>query len=98
MEIQQFFLEGLGHQSYIVIDDESGMAVVVDPRRDVDVYLAAARHAGARITHILETHIHNDYVTGARELAAQTGAIIVASAGDAPLYDHRSVREGDSIE
>lgn len=98
MEIQQFFLEGLGHQSYIVIDEGSGAAAVVDPRRDVDVYLDAAQRAGARITHILETHIHNDYVTGARELAAHTGATIVAGAGDAPLYDHRSVNEGDTID
>jgi len=97
MEIQQFFLEGLGHQSYIISDDECGAAAIVDPRRDVDIYLAAAQRAGVRITHILETHIHNDYVTGARELAAQTGATIVASAGDTPLYDHRSVQEGDSI-
>jgi hydroxyacylglutathione hydrolase len=97
MKIEQFFLEGLGHQSYIIIDDEGGAAAVVDPRRDVDIYLEAAQRAGANITRILETHIHNDYVTGARELAAHTGATIVAGAGDAPLYDHRSVKEGDAI-
>ncbi len=98
MKIQQFFLEGLGHQSYIIIDEESGSAAIVDPRRDVDIYLEAAHREGARITHILETHVHNDYVTGARELASQTGAVIVASAGDPLRYDYCAVREGDDIQ
>ena len=95
MQIQQFFLEGLGHQSYFVTDEKSGFAVVVDPRRDVDVYLQAARRANVHITHMLETHIHNDYVTGARELAAQTGATIVGSAEGHIKYEHQSVRDGD---
>lgn len=80
MKIEQFFLEGLGHQSYIVSDEQSGTAAIVDPRRDVEIYLEAANRSGTRITHILETHIHNDYVTGSRELAAKTGATIVAGA------------------
>ncbi|HCI80431.1 MAG TPA: MBL fold metallo-hydrolase, partial [Ktedonobacter sp.] len=97
MQIKQYFLEGLGHQSYVVTDEKSGMAVVVDPRRDVDIYLQEANRANARITHILETHIHNDYVTGARELAARTGAIIVGSAEGHIVYEHQSVRDGDRI-
>lgn len=95
MQIEQFFLDGLGHQSYIVTDATSGMAAVVDPRRDVDVYLDAARRTNTRITHILETHIHNDYVTGARELVAQTGATIVGSAQGQLAYDHLPVQDGD---
>jgi hydroxyacylglutathione hydrolase len=95
MNIEHFFLEGLGHQSYLVTDEQNGMAAVIDPRRDVDVYLQAASHAGVRITHILETHVHNDYVTGARELAERTGATIVASAGDPLAYEHMPVRDGD---
>src|SRR5215469_10038333 len=98
MNIEQFFLEGLGHQSYLITDEETGNAAVVDPRRDVDVYMQAAHRAGVQITHILETHVHNDYVTGARELAAQTGATIVASAGDPLHYAYRPVREGDDIQ
>ena len=98
MNIEQFFLEGLGHQSYLITDEESGSAAVVDPRRDVDVYIEAASRTDVRIMHILETHVHNDYVTGARELAAQTGATIVASAGDPLHYEHRPVREGDDIQ
>ncbi|GER85172.1 MAG: MBL fold metallo-hydrolase [Thermogemmatispora sp.] len=95
MQIEQFFIEGLGHQSYFVSDGRSGQAAVVDPRRDVDVYLEAAARSQARITHILETHIHNDYVTGGRELAARTGATIVASADAHLLYPHQPVRDGD---
>ena len=105
MRIEQFALDGLGHQSYLVVDERTGMAAVVDPRRDVDVYLEAAQRHGARITHILETHLHNDYVTGARELAARTAAssqngeevIVVASAEAPPAYAHQAVRDGDRL-
>jgi hydroxyacylglutathione hydrolase len=97
MQVKQYFLEGLGHQSYFVTDEKSDMAVVVDPRRDVDIYLREARRTNTRITHILETHIHNDYVTGARELAARTGATIVGSAEGQIVYEHRAVRDGDRI-
>lgn len=97
MKIEQFFLEGLGHQSYLVADEGAGKATVIDPRRDVDVYMQAARKAGVAVTHIMETHVHNDYVSGARELAKLTGATIVASAGDALEYENQAVREGDRI-
>ncbi|HLG65536.1 MAG TPA: MBL fold metallo-hydrolase [Ktedonosporobacter sp.] len=93
--IEQFVVEGLGHQSYFVGDDESGTAAIVDPRRDVAVYLEAASRAGMRITHVLETHVHNDYITGSRELAAKTGATIVASAADPLEYEFLPVAEGD---
>ncbi|MHB8599440.1 MAG: MBL fold metallo-hydrolase [Ktedonobacteraceae bacterium] len=97
MQIEQFFLDGPGHQSYYVADGKSGVAVVVDPRRDVDTYLQTAERSNARITHILETHIHNDYVTGARELAARTGAVIVGSAEGHMLYEHQAVKDGDRL-
>jgi hydroxyacylglutathione hydrolase len=97
MQIEQYFLDGLGHQSYFVTDGTSGLAVVVDPRRDVHVYLHAARSANVRISHILETHIHNDYVTGARELAAKTGGVIVASADAHLVYEHQPVHDGDQL-
>jgi hydroxyacylglutathione hydrolase len=95
MKIEQFVIEGLGHQSYTILDTQSGEVAVVDPRRDIDVYLHAAQRAQARITHILETHIHNDYITGSRELAARTGATIVASAIDPLHYAFQPVREGE---
>jgi hydroxyacylglutathione hydrolase len=100
MYLQQFFVEGLGHGSYLVGDPAAGVGAVVDPRRDVDVYLAAALGAGLAIRHVLETHTHNDYVSGARELAALTGADLWASGagGGAGLrYDHRPLREGDEV-
>ena len=97
MEIQQFYLGGLGHQSYLVGDGASGVAAVVDPRRDIEIYLDAAARAGVRITHIFETHLHNDYVTGAREFAERTGATIV-NAGSAQLqYDYQGVSDGSRV-
>jgi hydroxyacylglutathione hydrolase len=98
MNIEQFVIEGLGHQSYYIFDSESGTAAIVDPRRDVDVYLQAAQRTQVRITHILETHIHNDYITGSRELVARTGATIYASAIDPLHYEHQPVREGDHFK
>src|SRR5579859_679411 len=98
MKIEQFFLEGLGHQSYFVAEEESSVAAIVDPRRDIDIYLEAARRAGTQIALVLETHVHNDYVSGGRELAARTGAKVIASDGDPLVYADRSVREGDRID
>ncbi len=97
MNIEQFFIEGLGHQSYVISEKESSVAAIVDPRRDVDVYLEAAHRAGVRISHVLETHVHNDYVSGGRELAAKVGAKIIASDGDPLTYADRSVHEGDRV-
>ena len=98
IQIEQNFLDGLGHQSHYVTDGTSGFAAVVDPRRDVDSYLQAARRTNTVITHILETHIHNDYVTGARELASRTGAAIVASADAQLVYPHLPVHDGDQFQ
>ena len=97
MKIEQFFLEGLGHQSYFVSEEESGIAAIVDPRRDIDVYLETANRKGMKITHVLETHIHNDYVSGGRELAAKVGAKIIASDIDPLVYADRSVHDGDRV-
>jgi hydroxyacylglutathione hydrolase len=97
MRIEQFAIDGLGHLSTFLADDEAGAAVVVDPRRDVDVYLAAAAARDLRITHVLETHLHNDYVSGGRELAGLTGATHVIGAGAGLRYEHRAVRHGDAF-
>ena len=75
MFIRQFQIEGLGHLSTLIGDDDSGLAAVIDPRRDVDVYVDVAHEHGLRISHVLETHLHNDYVSGGRELAAITGEV-----------------------
>lgn len=97
MRIEQFYLDGLGHQSYVILDENAAVAAVVDPRRDVEIYLQTADRAGARITHVLETHVHNDYVTGARELAARTGATIVNAASAELAYEHQPVHDGDRV-
>lgn len=89
--------KGLAHISYILGDDDIGVAVVIDPRRDVDVYLERCRSHGVRVTHILETHIHADFVSGSTELAAATGAEIVGGVSDDYGFAIRQVKEGEEI-
>jgi hydroxyacylglutathione hydrolase len=98
MRIRQFVLEGLGHLSCLISDDDAGVAAVVDPRRDVDLYLEAAAADRLRITHVLETHLHNDYVSGARQLSALTGASHVIGAGAALRHEHRPMRDREAVE
>src|SRR3954468_12474602 len=98
MRVTQYRIEGLGHLSTLVADESSGVAAVVDPRRDVDVYIDAARAADLRITHAVETHLHNDYVSGARDLAALTGAAHVIGAGAQLAHEHAAVADGDSFD
>ncbi len=85
----------LGDRSYLAHDGE--VAVVVDPQRDIDRMLALARDAGVRITHIFETHIHNDYVTGGLALAEATGATYLVNAEDGVAFAHTGIRDGDSV-
>jgi hydroxyacylglutathione hydrolase len=96
--IRQVVVEGLGHISALVADDARGLAAVVDPRRDVDIYLDEAAREGWRITHVLETHLHNDYVSGARELAQITGAKHVIGAGAELRHEHQPAKDGDSFD
>ena len=97
MLVRQFSIEGLGHLSTLIADESAGLAAIVDPRRDVDIYLQAAAAGDLVISHVFETHLHNDYVSGARELAAITGAVHVIGAGAELAYEHRPVRGGDRI-
>ena len=76
MFFTQYYLDCLSQASYLVGDESSGLAVVVDPRRDVADYLADARAAGLRIVGVINTHFHADFVSGHLELAAETGAWI----------------------
>ena len=96
MRVQQYQIAGLGHLSTLIVDDATGAAAVVDPRRDVDVYLEAAGRDDLRIDQVIETHLHNDYVSGGRELAALTGATHVIGAGADLRYDARGVRGGET--
>jgi glyoxylase-like metal-dependent hydrolase (beta-lactamase superfamily II)/rhodanese-related sulfurtransferase len=81
----QHYLACLSHASYLVGDETSGRAVVVDPRRDIGVYLTEADERGLLIERVIETHLHADFLSGHLELAAQTGAVI--SYGDAATVD-----------
>ena len=94
---QRFLDEGLAHSSYLLGCPRAREAVVIDPRRDVDVYVDAARHHGLTITHVIETHIHADFVSGARELAA-IGARPVAGPGAALRFDHHEARDGETLQ
>jgi hydroxyacylglutathione hydrolase len=86
----------LGDRSYLVSD--GGTAVVIDPQRDIDRILDLAGDLGVHITHVLETHIHNDYVTGGLELSRVTGAEYVVPAGEPVEYSRRPVSDGDIID
>ncbi len=100
MVIETVFTEGLAQLSYLVGDTSTGQAVVIDPRRDVEVYLELARKHKLAITHALETHIHADFVSGSRELAARTGTakIRLSVEGGAKYgFDHEPLRDGDRI-
>ncbi len=87
---------GLGDRSYLV--SGGGVAAVIDPQRDIDRVLDLARTLGVTITHVLETHLHNDYVTGGLELACLVGAEYVVAAADQVAYERRAVADGDVID
>jgi len=87
---------GLGDRSYLVTDGDT--AAVIDPQRDIDRVLELAREKGVVITHVLETHIHNDYVTGGLELARTVGAEYVVAADDDVRYERRGVVDGDVVD
>jgi glyoxylase-like metal-dependent hydrolase (beta-lactamase superfamily II)/rhodanese-related sulfurtransferase len=86
----------LGDRSYLVHDGE--VAFAVDPQRDIDRMLELAASCGVRITHVFETHIHNDYVTGGFALAEETGAAYHVNVEDQVAFEHTPVRDGDVIE
>lgn len=96
VQIEQFFLGCLAHASYLVSSE--GIAAVIDPQRDVDIYLDAARQKDLKIAHIIETHLHADFVSGHHELAERTGAQIYLGAGSGATFPHMAVKDGDSIQ
>jgi hydroxyacylglutathione hydrolase len=98
MFFKQFYLEGLGHASYLVGSEETGEALVFDPRRDVDSYLTEAREQGLRIQYALDSHGHNDYLSGLTEIVARTGSQVLGSAEAQLGYDHRPIHDGEQLE
>jgi glyoxylase-like metal-dependent hydrolase (beta-lactamase superfamily II) len=95
MEVKQLYLGCLAQASYIV--GSEGEACVIDPRRDIEVYLDEAQARGWTIRHVVETHVHADFVSGHRELAAATGATIHVSRAAGAGYPHDPVAEGAEI-
>jgi glyoxylase-like metal-dependent hydrolase (beta-lactamase superfamily II)/rhodanese-related sulfurtransferase len=87
---------GLGDRTYLAHD--GAVALVVDPQRDFDRVLGLAAAAGVRITHVFESHIHNDYVTGGLELARQVGAAYLLNADDPVSFERTGISDGDVVE
>jgi hydroxyacylglutathione hydrolase len=98
MLFRQITHDDLGCASYLVGDDDAGVAAVVDPRFEIDEYLALARYMNVRIEHILETHNHADHVSGHGRLAAATGATIHIHREARPAYDHEPFDDGWTLE
>ena len=96
MDVITIETPSLGDRTYVVHDGSS--ALVVDPQRDVDRVLAEAERAGVAITHVAETHVHNDYVSGGLTLARVTGATYLHAAAEPLRFDHHGVGDGDRVE
>lgn len=96
MYFEQFYLGCLAHASYMLASE--GEAVVVDPQRDVEIYLKAAEANHVAIRHIFETHLHADFVSGHQELAARTGARIYIGAEAGATFPHVAMRDGFRLQ
>lgn len=97
MKFTQYYLDCLSQASYLIGDETTGTAVIVDPRRDVAEYLADAEAGGFQIRYVIETHFHADFLSGHLDLAAATGAEIVYGAAADAHFPHRKVHDGDRI-
>lgn len=99
MIFKQFYLESLGHASYLVGSEQTGEALVLDVRRDVDLYFREARAQGLRIAYAADTHQHNDYLTGICELPVRGGNVQLLASARAELgYKARPLGDGDRLE
>ncbi len=98
MYFKQFIVNGMGCLSYIIGCPKAQTACVVDPKRDVQEYLDAARENGMKITHIFETHIHADHISGNQELRSRTGAEICYMEDSPVTFEHTVLREGQVLE
>ncbi|HYG36302.1 MAG TPA: rhodanese-like domain-containing protein, partial [Clostridia bacterium] len=101
MIFEQIHTPGIAQLSYLIGDDSTGMAAVIDPRPDVDCYLEMARKHAVGITHILETHIHADFMSGSLELKAHLGSAKIYSSEEGGAkyeFDHEPIRDGQRFE
>ena len=97
MKFQQYYLECLSHASYLIGDETTGRAVVVDPQRDISQYLSDAEADGLTIEMVIETHFHADFLSGHLELAAATGAEICYSSVAEAEFTHRKMADGERV-
>src|SRR6202008_38584 len=97
MIFRQFIYDDLGCGSYLVGDEDAGVAAVIDPKLAVEDYLAMARYMGVRIEHVLETHNHADHVPGHGRLAAATGATIHIHRLAPPDYEEETFDDGRGV-
>jgi glyoxylase-like metal-dependent hydrolase (beta-lactamase superfamily II)/rhodanese-related sulfurtransferase len=97
MIFKQYYLNCLAHASYLIADEETRIAAVVDPQRDVDRYLEEARHEGVEIRHVFLTHFHADFVAGHLELRDRTGARIHLGATARAEYEFTPMNDGDVL-
>ena len=95
VDVEVVETSSLGDRSYLAHDGQ--IAVVIDPQRDIDRVLALAGRLGVRITHVAETHLHNDYVSGGLALARLTGAQYLVAAADTVSFDRQAVSDGEEI-
>src|SRR5688572_8323444 len=95
IEVEVVETSSLGDRTYLAHDGRA--ALVVDPQRDIDRVLALAGRLGVRITHVAETHLHNDYVSGGLALARLTGATYLVAGADTVDFERRPVADGDEI-
>src|SRR6267154_6199579 len=98
MILKQFYLPCLAHASYVIGDEATGTAVVVDPQRDTDQYVAFAAENGLAIKHVFVTHLHADFVAGHLELRDRVGASICLGAAAKAAYAFTPFHDGDVLE
>lgn len=98
MILKQFYLNCLAHASYLIGDESTHTAAVVDPQRDIDQYLAFASEHGLEIRHVFLTHFHADFIAGHLELRDHTGATVYLGAAAKAEYAFRPLRDGDIVE
>jgi hydroxyacylglutathione hydrolase len=98
MRIEQFYLACLAHASYLIADEETRTAAVVDPQRDIARYLEAAQREGLTIRHVILTHLHADFIAGHLELRDHTGAEIYLGAKAQAEYPFTPIGDGDRLE
>ncbi|MCZ6708528.1 MAG: MBL fold metallo-hydrolase [Chloroflexi bacterium] len=97
MLLKQYYLNCLAQASYLIADDDTKTAVIVDPRRDIDIYLDDARQLGLTITHAILTHFHADFVAGHIELRDRVGARIALGANAGADYDFQPLADGENL-